>query len=770
MPANLELLDSFKLTGHLETNFACALSEDERIFVICDIGIYIIRQTLNLSSTWPSYSCQKYFLKPSNYAVGDNVDIDVNSFVHQLPKDILNESVLCAGLTPNLNCATPIIPSVLTAEWSTANLISENVGCLLGLVTNLGSMEVYMRTVSESNQTEYRMAVNLTQEIVNRRKEDFVYSTKLPAAQKMRELKKRVEYISPLTFTWSHTFKYNGTYCACIFLGHYHGDLSVWRIYHSENAVKCDFLHRYSSESLGNIASLYWHQTSDHRGALCVGDSAGRVAVLRVGDLDKTECSIDSETMFYSDTDKKIDKITVVSLETHSILIAVKQSHLLLYALDLAGHVCDFTVHNVHNYYITGLNHEKNVVQVLTFTGPFKQLLLSVHANKIQITEQEIAVKSELSGYITHGFTVSSNRVLYCMLFGPCRLQNSIKGTQFINFLLFHDANLNPLKLLKENQSGSLRTFRDCFEALRLICVKEQQFPWLGLDYNIDLDQAGLVQLKTLRLLAKISETVFSVIKRVAAYDIKPFILLHYLVDTKLVLQRLALMLKARADGKELTVFQLRSMDVQVFFLKEVVSNGILLKAQVGKGFIREISHILAIANDMVFPEAEQCNLCGEKILGPMCLPPHADSRCVFTMMPIFFAPAFQCQICQTLGHNEASIEMPICPYCDYPMDKVSVRPSIEKGIGGIEADFKDSLVYSRCASDCIKTSKDQISELLEDIEENDLAVVGVSDDEDDCDNDLKTMYFKLADLSITDVASADLLDVNGDQGKDVNR
>lgn len=754
MSINLKLLDSFKLTGNLVTNFACARSDDDRVFIIAQTGLYIITQTPNLNSVFADYGCHKFFLKPSPFAVCDNVDIDINSFAHELPKDVIFESAAYAELTQHLKAATPAPPSVLYAQWSDANMV-DNLYNMLGVLTNLHSLEIYIKSINESNAIEYKMVLNLTKEILERRKGDFIYSAKLPPLQKIRELKKRVEYIAPTTFEWSHTFGHEGQNCAVIFVGHFSGYISVWRIFSansSDRDTKCNFLCKYKSK-LEYISALHWHRTTEYGGALCIGDSEGRITVLQMSNLDKQECSVDNEIAFFTEKDRQVDKITVMTFENYTILIAVKQCYMLIYGLDITGKVFDFMVHNVDNFYITGITHNSNVAKVLTFTGAFKELRVSVHFNKITIEEENIPVKFDFSGYRTHGFVESGNKILFSFMLGPCRLKNSIRGKKFINFCLFNNINISPLKLLLENKTESLRTFWDCFETLRLSCLKEQRFPWLGINSNLELDNLSITKLKTYRLIAQISETVFSVIKRVVTYEIKPYILLHYLVDIKLIIQRLTKLFKDRAEGKELSLFELRSIELQIFFLKEMVVGGVLSKAQVGTKFINEISHILAIANEIKYPDMIQCIFCGEKLIGSMCLPPHGDSRCVFTMMPIFLVPAYKCIICNSLAHNKVAEELEriFCPYCDYPMEKICLNENIKKNMDNFEKVFNENKINSKCLSDCFKDCNQTLEELNLNLEDNQITVVNISDDEDKevTKNELKELYFKIGNMKL---------------------
>lgn len=137
----------------------------------------------------------------------------------------------------------------------------------------------------------------------------------------------------------------------------------------------------------------------------------------------------------------------------------------------------------------------------------------------------------------------------------------------------------------------------------------------MDLPSNLNHDDLTLVQLKTLRQIAKLSESVFNVVPRIHHYNIKPFIVLHYLLEIKMVVMRMKKLFSLKASGKKLSVFQMRSLDIQNFFLKEMVLKNILAKAGVGKKFVNEVTQAIEIANELEYPDMIQCVWCGENIL-----------------------------------------------------------------------------------------------------------------------------------------------------------
>lgn len=78
-------------------------------------------------------------------------------------------------------------------------------------------------------------------------------------------------------------------------------------------------------------------------------------------------------------------------------------------------------------------------------------------------------------------------------------------------------------------------------------------------------------------------------------------------------------LLARKSSGEELSLFQMRSLDVQNMFLKEMVLKNVLSKLNVGVQVVNEIKEIVAVANELAYPDMPQCVWCGENILLITC-------------------------------------------------------------------------------------------------------------------------------------------------------
>ncbi|KAJ8929896.1 hypothetical protein NQ314_017361 [Rhamnusium bicolor] len=730
MSIEFRLLDHFKLTNRLSINFACSYSEDDRLFIISDSGIYIITLKGYITCPFPDFSCKKDFLQVSNFTPSANVDLDINSFHRDLDRNALYETVLSTEYSGNLNNTTPIEAIPLCAEWSPKGIVG-TAECMLAILTNLYSLEIYVRYLDENDLVEYLLISNISQEIINIQKSQWKYADRFATHLKLTEMKTRVNTVTATAFTWSHLFKINNKECCAIFVGHMNGDISTWKINfrdsNSKEQSKLHFLGRYSTQ-LKRITTLHWHQTREFAGGLSFADSEGKMSILNITNLHQEAVTMDKELGFWTEPDKiLVDKITVMIYENRTYILVIKQSYLIIYGISQMGDVFDQKVCQVDNYYITGIHHFKNIILILTLPGVLKQFTLVVVKERISLMEKNIPLKIDMSKYRTHGFFFSKNMVLIGLLAHPCQLRNFSKTKAFVNVFLFNNSLLNPFEILWYNSTGSLRDYWDCFEALRLICLKDKRFPWLGLSPDLNYDKLSLLQLKTLRLLAKQSEMVFNSVPFVRNYNIKPYILLHYLVEIKLIVRRINKLLNLRNSGKDLSVFQMRSIDLQNFFLKEMVVKNILAKAN---------------------------------IIGSLCLPPHADNRCAISMMPIFLEPAYKCPFCKVLAHKEIEKEEDAiyCPYCDIPMEKryVYEETCTDSITSNVIKDYETNSeeLKSICFEDCLK---EDIS--FSDIEENSSDFIIFSDSEDESteeENMLRTLYVRLDKVSLEEVVKLD--------------
>lgn len=196
MSVQLKLLDHFKLKNQLGINFACSYSEDDRFFIINDLGIYILAFTGALLNELPRFLSTKHFINLSNFTPCGNIKLDLNSFHHELPKEEVYDLVMKVEYSANLKHTKPIAPAAIYAEWSPKGLANKN-DCFLAALTNMYSLEVYMKYLNDIEEVQYVAVANVTSAIIECEKSNWKDNFRLGILMKLEEYKKRIDCVTP---------------------------------------------------------------------------------------------------------------------------------------------------------------------------------------------------------------------------------------------------------------------------------------------------------------------------------------------------------------------------------------------------------------------------------------------------------------------------------------------------------------------------------------------------------------------------------------------
>ncbi|CAG9862574.1 unnamed protein product [Phyllotreta striolata] len=755
MNVQLKLLDHFKLSDSVSLNFACGYSEDNRFFIINDIGVYVLGFTGSVTDESPGFLCTKHFFQPSPFTPCSHVEIDLNSFHNELSKEDVYEMAMKTEYSATLKYTKAIEPAATYAEWSPKGLLNKHE-CLIAVLTNMFSLEIYARILNEREEIQYIFVSNITEAIIHAQKHNWKDANRFGIVTKSEEYKRRIDSVTPTAFTWSHLFRINNENSAVIFCGHINGDITVWRIHNEDFKVGLilipTFLGRYRTR-LKRISTMFWQHNSHYGGALFISDLDGKLNAIHVSNLNDTLACFNAEESFLTRCDKmKIDKISVMRHKNYTFVLVVKQRMLSIYGFDADGELFDCRSEYIEDYYITGLYHVDDKIFVLSLPGIFAELRLEVNQKKITVKKSLISLKNDMMKYRTHGFFFSKNMVLCTIIAYPWDLQSFTKSSRnHVSIFVYHDVLKKPIDILWHNEEDSIMDYWDCFEALRMLCIKEKRFPWLGLPSHLNYDTLSLTQLKTLRLIAKLSEMVFNLIPYIKSYTMKPYILVHYLLEIQLIVKRMSRLLH-RSKTKRLTDFQMRSISIQNFHLKELIAGDVLAKANVGKTFVEDIASAMRIANELEYPEPLVCAWCGDKVFAATCLPPHSDSRCCFTMMPVFIIPEYKCPYCKSTAHKNVEEELSevVCPYCDVFMDKLHVNDDgIKRNCERFQRTLSE-LKLSDCFEDCLQETTS-----LEEIEDNTTDYVIFSDDEEEIDT-IRKLYERFSSIQVNELRQND--------------
>ncbi|XP_068918058.1 uncharacterized protein [Tenebrio molitor] len=751
MSVHLKLLDQIQLNSRVHTNFACEYSEDGKIFLLLENGVCVLTLRGCMENIFPKFSFKKDLITLSSASISENLDLNLPSFINDLSRHNLYEAVLDIGLSGNIVSATDVAPKPVHAMWTPRGIVEKTEGAL-AVLTNLHNIEIYVEVIDENEINSFIRVANFSKDISEYYRHIWKKLDNVNADVKFLELKKRVDQITPTAFTWSHVILKDRKAFCILFVGHRDGAISAWKFVERKASEiyesKLQFLERYNTK-LKQIASLHWYCRKSDAGGLSVGDINGHIGAVSVAKLSTDKIKFSDEVVFNSENDLKVDKITIINYQNITYLVAAKQNYIQVYAINEYGEVVEGKLRQVGNLYITGLLHyEKNVLLVLSLCGQLKQIELSLVDDEIFISERLLQLHIDTNKYRTHGFLFSPNKVFLGILTYPCQLKDVSKGKNFVNFFIFMNKTKDAFQTLMNISATSLRDYWDCFETLRVNCLQEKVFPWRNIDRNINYDALPLLKLKILRWIAKLSEKIYPMISRVEEYHIKAYVLLNYAVDIKLAVERMTKLLNIYFSEKKLSLFQMQSLDLLNFFLKEMVVKEILTKANLGETFIDDMYNVMKIANELQYPPMPQCFWCGEKIIGTSCIPYHPDSRCAISLIPINVTPGYKCSFCKCVVSKEMDREYyPIfCPYCDIPMKRRCFDKKHKKNIEDISETSKlDESFPSDCCNDCVK---EEIH--FSDIEENSVDYLVLTDSEEERDDLVKELYSKIKKITLT--------------------
>ncbi|KAK9878008.1 hypothetical protein WA026_020220 [Henosepilachna vigintioctopunctata] len=615
---NLQNIDSITFSNKLTTNFACSLSEDGRICLITENGVLIYTLMNYIDNIFSDIAFKKKLVPVPESSISKELEIDFETFYDKMSKDDLFERILRLDLTSKLDHSTPTELKPIAAEWSPKGLLGKS-HCVLAVLSNCYGLSIFVNQFNEGEIEQYKCVTNVTKCIVEHNSKKWSNITNVSVDIRTIEWSSRAASSSPIAFVWSHIINTSEEIYAILFVAHPNGSISAWK-FNRRNESETDlsdlkFVGKCFT-SLENITSMHWKQTKSDGGALCYGNSGGKLAVIVSSNLSQDEILFKDEVIFYDENDqKRVNRIIIIEDSGYTYLIGAKEEFLVVFAIDDTGCVLDETMMDLGNLSITGLcQYKDNILLVLT-CGLLKKVTLSIKEGCLNIEEELVSLKLDFTKFKTYGFIISENKVYFGILVYPCRLKDITRDPTPSRFVIYSDTSISPFSTIMSNTDKPLEKYWDCFEILRLISYKEKKFPWNGLDKDIDYDNLTLSQLKSLRWIAKLSEKVYSVIPSITEYNIKPYILLHYMVTIKLTLKRMKKLLRIIATGRKLSDFQMRSLDIQNLFLKELVVMKILEKAKVGEKFIDELIEVMEKANELEYPDMIPCFWCGENIL-----------------------------------------------------------------------------------------------------------------------------------------------------------
>lgn len=200
MCEKLKILDKISLQCRTQVTFACSSSSDRRTSLLCDTGIYVLELQGNPEDWQPIFLFYKTFCTLLNYAISAHIGIDLSTFIEDLPQFQMYETILNLCLSENLKLSTPTQPEPIYAAWS-PNKLNHHVGCLLGVLTNTGVIQIFIKSTNCYGQKQYK-ALSVTDFVINHFKHNWneteksLVEEKSSVEEKLTELKHRISQVA----------------------------------------------------------------------------------------------------------------------------------------------------------------------------------------------------------------------------------------------------------------------------------------------------------------------------------------------------------------------------------------------------------------------------------------------------------------------------------------------------------------------------------------------------------------------------------------------
>lgn len=139
-----------------------------------------------------------------------------------------------------------------------------------------------------------------------------------------------------------------------------------------------------------------------------------------------------------------------------------------------------------------------------------------------------------------------------------------------------------------------------------------EKYPFI---LKLDYDTLSLLELKTLLHISKITRVIYSRKVQDVNRNIESVTTLAIIIQIKLAIKRMRDLVQHHSEGKQLTQFQMNSLELVDAYLREIILGNTLKKFGLTKNTANEIYDLMASAHNMEFPPMPRCFWCKNNIL-----------------------------------------------------------------------------------------------------------------------------------------------------------
>lgn len=196
MCTELKLLDTLLFRDKILKNGALEWSEDGRYCITSEKGIYVLHFCPDMKSLFPRMNLTRSYIVLDKFLVSDNVNINLNDLMHRLPRFKLYEAMLRQEVCGNMIPANPIEQGPIDAKWSPGGSVA-NVHSMVAVLSNTGSLCVYVRSVSPEAVEQFHCVANVSLQYIEIVKENWSNTLNVNVVANLNELVRRVEMCTP---------------------------------------------------------------------------------------------------------------------------------------------------------------------------------------------------------------------------------------------------------------------------------------------------------------------------------------------------------------------------------------------------------------------------------------------------------------------------------------------------------------------------------------------------------------------------------------------
>ena len=176
----------------------CQVSQNGQISVICKEGsILVVLQVRPFDDyTLPILSAKRLIVRPSSFALSENLDLNANTFLSKLTREQLYEAVLRTDMTAVLENGLPVESKIVKVAWSPGNMV-DDYDCAVAILTNTSSLEIHVKTYDCSYTEQFVLLCNVTEMYIKLCGKMWKATSTLNAHEKFEEINKRIDEVKP---------------------------------------------------------------------------------------------------------------------------------------------------------------------------------------------------------------------------------------------------------------------------------------------------------------------------------------------------------------------------------------------------------------------------------------------------------------------------------------------------------------------------------------------------------------------------------------------